>query len=348
VLKRQLQDRRGGIERVALTLNATINPTRFIMHQPSRRFALSPRETWVLPPPAMYRRAVSRRVGDEAILDDNDNVLLGEAAQRFAHPDVWERQFQRYWAGVVEQVSTAIGWAAHTAPAMVEDFLPSVTLRTVETYWEFGSADPTALVAELEPVLFQLGMDPVARTFPFPNGQLERGLCHNARQVTVRLSAGVRLKVYAKTTRRVRFEIEHDLKEGRTLIAGGRRSGDLSALWRWLDHLRGVAAVDLNRALDAIEHRSIHPANSAPTYALLREIVRATDDEVMADALLSLIVHQGVIRIASRDPLRTPVQRLVAAGVLAKVRGHCSIAPTYRRAASELRVVRRTISRQRQ
>lgn len=332
-----------------VTLYGTINPTRFVAHQPAHRrgIALSPAQ-WLEVPASMETRALPRKVGGEAILTDNDNVLLGEAALRFARAEVWPVHFDRYWRGTIDLLSRSL--ASATPLSRYEGHSPTYKLDRVETYWEMGSDDPTALVAELEPVLFQLGIEANTRFFPPSDARPTREASHNARQVTVRLRNGVWLKCYAKTTKRVRFEIVHDVKLNRTLLNGGRNSTHLEDLWGWLEMLRSAAADDLNSVLEVIERRTIAPADSAPTYALIRRVMSATRDDQEADALLSLIVHQRVVRLGVSDPLRVPVMALMAQGVLkrsASRRGGFYVDPTFSRAASELAVIRRVVRRRR-
>jgi hypothetical protein len=112
----ELRSRRVGAEDAflpdthALRLNLSLNPTRYVAHQQSRRFGGVPVAEWALPHPALYRRRPVRATRLEAILDGNDNVLLTGAAQAHGQPDAWPMHLQRYWRGVIGANSTR-SWA---------------------------------------------------------------------------------------------------------------------------------------------------------------------------------------------------------------------------------------------
>lgn len=331
-----------------LILEATLNPTRFLAHQPyARQWAMQPMSAWDLGEPNLYRRRPPRRASGEVVLDGEDNVLLGTAADRFARPEAWFTHVQRYWGAFLAEIDGAIRTAAEAGGAVVEEVSQHLSLKAVESYWEFASDDPTGLVAGLEPILFQLGREATARTFDYPEGLRIAARHHNAKSVLVRLRPGVSLRVYAKTTGRTRFEVVHELTKSASILRGGHQSSDWGMLPVWLQRLASRAADDLNSALEEIEKLSFEPADSAQSYALVRRLIAACVGDHMADAMLSLLVNNRVIRIGVRDPLRAPAQALVTSGVLEKVRERYTIAPHYRRAVGELAVRRRVLRRQR-
>lgn len=336
-----------GPERLTLTLDATINPTRYVAHQRARRWAGVPVADWALDEPNLFRSRVPLRVPGEIVLDQEDNVLLSTAAQRFGRPEAWPLHLRRYWTAFCGQIDAAIRAAVATEGGVVEQMSPHLNLKEVETYWELASADPTALVAELEPLLFQLGREAEARTFDYPAGFLTTGRAHNAKSVRVRLRPGLWLKAYAKTTARVRLEVVHDLTEGRIGLPGGHTTQRMDTLYDWLDSLSRRAADDLNEALAAIGALSFEPLDIATVYGFVRQLTVACPDDTTADALLSLLVNNRVVRIGTRDPLREPATSLVRAGILTKARERYTLEPKYRRAAIELSVRRRVLRRQR-
>lgn len=275
-------------------------------------------------------------------MTDNDNVLLTGSAQTHGRPEAWPLHLRRYWVGTIAEIEGAFSRATQHTGATVQRVADRLNLITSETYWEFSAADPTALVVELQPHLFELGDRPEARTFDYPFGLRTVGIEHNARSVRVRLAAGIKLKVYAKTTGRVRFEIEHDLQERTPARLGRHTSTDLTDLPNWLDALAEDAAEHLNEVLQYLEERTFFPAGSLPSYNLVRRVGDAAPDRIMAEAALSLLINNGVFRLGPRDPLRPTVQALVRSEVLLK-RGRSAfvVAPNFRRAVAELRGERR-------
>jgi hypothetical protein len=334
------------IDQYGLRLSLSLNPTRYVAHQQSRSFAGLPVAEWSLPEPAMYRRRTVRGTRLETILDDNDNVLLTGAAQAHGQPAAWPTHLQRYWGGVTAEIDAAFADAAVRSGSMVQRVAENLNLRLVETYWEFAARDPTALVMELEVPLFELGGSAEARTFDYEHGERIAGRHHNARSVQVRLKPGVSLRVYAKTTGRVRFEITHDLQKlapARYVLHTGTNDADL---FGWLDTLAADAACEVNAALEHIEGHTFFPPNSLRPYNLIRRIGEALPDGAAVDAALSLIVNNRAIRLAPGDPLRPMVKALVRYEVLVpRDRSTFVIAPLFREAVMEMRGQRRGIRR---
>jgi hypothetical protein len=325
--------RGGGI--ITLTLNAYINPTRFAAHQPARHLAGVPIAEWDQGHPRLYAREPTLAVGGEVSLDGGDNILLTPASRLFDRPEAWSRQLARYWQGLLETIDDAIHAAAGPGDATVETFRPSLNLRQAETYWEFRSTDPTVLVAQLEPYLWQLGAGAETRSFDYPHGDVAAEIDGNSRSVRVQLRPGVLLKVYAKTSKRVRFEISHKLRN----VRGGWRhtSSNISDLASWLEGLASDAAEHMNGALEHLELCSAVTSTQHSPSRLVRQVVTCAEGEVEADTVMSLLTENGVIRIGVRDPLQGVTRRLVKAGVLRRVGRNYVLQAEYRQAGASLR-----------
>lgn len=322
----------------ALWLSLSLNPTRYVAHQQSRQFAGLPLAEWVLPPPALYRRRPIRATRLETILDGNDNVLLSGAAQAHGRPEAWPLHLQRYWGGVIHEIEAAFADGAARSGGTVQRVAMNLNLRIVETYWEFASVDPTALVRELEPHLLELGSEAQARSFDYEHGERVSGRNHNARFVRVRLRPGVHLRVYAKTTGRIRFEIAHDLQglAPARYIAHSRL--DDAGLFERFAMLAADAAGEVNAVLERLDRLTFFPPGSLRPYHLVRRISEALPDRTAADAALSLIINNRAIRLAPGDPLRPVVEALRRLEVLVRSdRTTFVVAPLFRQAVAELR-----------
>lgn len=199
---------------------------------------------------------------------------------------------------------------------------------------------------ELEPHLFQIGSEAEARSFDYEHGERVAGRNQNARFVRVRLRPGVQLRVYAKTTGRIRFEIAHDLpKLSRASYIPHTGSEDAD-LFQWLEMLSSRAADDVNGVLEELERLTFFPAGSLPPYNLIKRVGEAVPDPMKFDAALSLLVNNGVLVVGPRDPLRSVADALVRSEVLVqRARGRFLVAPLFRRAVMELRGERRTTAR---
>jgi hypothetical protein len=190
-------------------------------------------ERWDLPIPLLETRQSQLRSGDEFSLDGEDNVLLTRSQMLFGRSDAWQRHLERYWLALIQRFDHIFGSAAALL-AIPHNFSPYLSLREIETYWEFRAEDPLAWLLSAEPHFRALGLAPEVRTHAYPDGEIRETIHQNARSLSVRLRSGVRLRVYAKSNRRLRFEIEHDLKENARPLGGRRTTGSLDDLFNWL------------------------------------------------------------------------------------------------------------------
>lgn len=329
-------------ERRQLSLSLSINPTRYVAHQrhPGRDPFIGP-EHWGTP--SLLARRVSLRTRDEICLDGKDNILLGPRTRAFGRPDVWPHHLRRYWNGIITELDHEFRRCAPVAPyCRPPEFSPHINLRTTETYWEFRHPDPTALVAELSPVLLPLGIEASVREFPYADGWSETRFTGNSRSLTVLLATGVLLRVYAKTTRRIRFEIKHDLRDHAGVIGGSHTAENHQALFGWLATIARDAARRLNDILAYVQGQQHRPAASLRPYNLLYRVIRAVPDERTAEAVLSLLVNNPVLRIGANDPLKDVVRSLTEWEVLERIPGTANpsryvVTPLLRSAVDELR-----------
>jgi hypothetical protein len=320
----------------------SVNPTRFVAHQLSRRFVGRRFEEWPPLQPLLATREVSLGTPSEFVLDGSDNVLLTPASQAFGRSEAWPAQLESYLSGVRNMIADAISEAVEDAGGVLGRPSEYVNLYEAETYWEFAADDPTALVRNLEAPLFEWAHKPQTRRFAQSTGSLTRDFENNSRQLIVQVQSGVRLRVYAKTSRRVRFEVIHDLRQNARPI-GRHTSEDFSALFRWLDALRHDAAVALNLVFEHIERRSVLPPDGWSTAALVRHVCEVCGRD--AEAILGLLIGNGWLRVGVHDPVRGHALGLVEAGVLERTGATYTVRPPYQRALAELRGVRRSRSR---
>lgn len=341
------------IEGRRLKLDLSINPTRYVVHQPlPGRNPYVPPDTWGAP--SLATRRTPLRTPHEASLDAKDNVLLGPRTQAFARPDVWPAHLLRYWEGILDQLNAEFLRAAEGADVDLSRE-PYLNLRSAETYWEFAAEDPIALVREMEPVLTALGIEASVREFAtYPDGLAQREFVGNSLSIRVLLSTGVMLRVYAKTTRRIRFEVHHNLRDCASVLGGahtttarwGREARGHHALLDWLATLEVDAANRLNGVLEVLERQQGRPASSLRPYNLVHRVIRACPDDRTAENVLSLLVNTGAVRVLPHDPLRPVVELLVQSQVLERLGGTRNptryvLTPQFRLAVAELRGARR-------
>jgi hypothetical protein len=219
-----------------LATNLHLNPSKGLNRCPSLTSEKKP-ASWV-------EAILDQRPKEELAkgLDSKDNVipenLLGPA-RRCGR--------SRYFRAVYGAIESELKRASSAADGLpmprnirTEDF----SLRRAETYWEFSAPDAVTLVKKLAPPL---------GVYHKHSREREHGadfeIVGNAPTITLFLSAGESLRVYAKTADRIRFEVIHSPKEQNGLIPGGYSSPTLEACMGKLDTLRQKAALRVNQVL---------------------------------------------------------------------------------------------------
>ena len=344
-------------KRRELRLSLFLNPTRYLRHQVVPPFFLEPPNTWSLGEANFRTRSIPRRrrVGNESpgaevetSLDGNDNVLLSEASLSFGRPEAWPIHLRRYLAKVEDELDAEFNRAANAIPLSSERGHRGVSrayyysLKKVETYFEFTAPNPTNLVRQLQSALESIGIGNTSRTYAF--GLYTAGTGEtNARSVMIALPGGRFLRVYAKTTRRIRFEIIHDTTTAsitKLLHAegGGHTTENREELLGWFRLLAVDAAKALNNVLSILESRSQVPIDSADTYEFLGEIFGIVRNACRAKDLVKLLVENGSLHVGRRGTDFLPeIQQLRRKGFIIKEAGADVVAPRYRAALDQLR-----------
>lgn len=353
------------IKRRILKFSLKLNPTRFVRHQSIPAANFQSNDSSTLPPQTVFAGQITRRdrVGNEdanatieTSLDGNDNVILGEAALHYARPELWPQHLSNYLRAVESTLKGEIERSAvkldlryslaFSNPALPcrtrYRFTPSYTLRKVETYFEFRSSNPTKLVRELRPALEAIGLNHRTRSFPEGLSLASMG-DSNAQSVVIRLSAGVFLRVYAKTTHRIRFEIIHDTtKPAVTKLLqatkGGYVTDSLSEMEQWFHRLTDDAAQRINDLFSSLESQMNTPTDSADEYEFLGAIFSVVRNASRARTISTLLVENGCFRIGHNGTDLLPeIRQLRRIGFLERVNCSDQVTARYRKALDELR-----------
>ena len=329
----------------ATVLNLSLNPTRFVRHQPEPQPMPSANARW--PPPSLSMSAAEPQGNGEFSLDGKDNWLpSGSFFETWANPHRWQRHLRNYVVGVAEEFHSQLEHAIDVTSDARLHRVESFTLRKVETYWEFAAIEPTELVRSLIPHLsaYSAGQATIS-TFPVPAQMVNV----NSLSFSVKLTAKLSLRVYAKTNRRVRFEIiQEDLNHrellGLPLVRRGQprqpRSGSFNDILRCLYVLRGRASTALNAVLEFLEQHTQVVESQISAFSFLMSIAAALQDRALAHTIVSLLVYHG--RIVSREggaDIRDACALLAQAEILAyhPARRVYDVTPPYQYALQMLR-----------
>lgn len=348
---------RRGVDQLGFNLEAKANLTRYVRHQDVNRARRGER---AIAQPATLVETLFRRTPEanhdgkgEFALDDQDN-WIPEAAVFHSFCSRWGDRQREYLSAIVyamdqelARVQSHSGAMGH--PLAIRQADGSLSLKAVETYWEFGDDDPLSLVSRLEPKLkAYCEGDFEQNTFWEISPRFSTGFTRerrlNCNVLVAKVAPGIKLVIYAKTNKRVRFEVRHDLRK----VSQSRRLpqscdsvddavGKMAAITadavgvcnRFLDYLRA------SRVLVACS-----PSPVEFLYLCGKHAMSAGDSE----AIVSMLIANGCV--VALKPLAPSLRRMLAAGLLVRAVNEqggqsqmFNVAPTYRQALKRLQEV---------
>lgn len=329
------------------SVELTLNPIRAFVHQPRGRLS-SLGET------SLSLRAQDRplRTIDRPINPQDDNVVLSPAAQRALDRVDFDAFTNRYIAATLRFISNLLETAATSTnenmvgmfveepsfPEFQLEMTPTINVRQVETCWDLPSQDPIGGVCRNEPRFRALGRDSGRRLYR--NVHADTQTIGNVPVISVRTGQGRTAKLYAKTARKVRLEVLHDMRASNGTMAH-TFDGDnaLSQMLIFLAHCRHQALQDATHLANAFEIDDDPSIIQESPYTLINEIYRATTDQTGRDLLLSALINNGSYTHRTNDPLLRARSRLQHRGVLVSTRPRSRVyrlAPRFQEARSVL------------
>ena len=324
-------------------LHLEINPTRFLRHRPVAK---------PLPRGAQQHLSLPTPRDGEVCYDGNDNwfPILREI-QRHITPEKWNGQLSRYLAAIEQSFQAELERVcAHERTPIIR--FPEYSIGRTETYWEWLSLDPISMVKSLEPYLASFsGRFRGKRTYE----AIESFQEGDAVILRIQTAPGEWLKIYAKTNKRIRIEVQHKLsgknrfqfprernREGAIHRSSRHQFSSREEALRFFDRLRKRAAEIVNSFLKHISKRAeIVPSHISGHTALLHILDAIPKDYPGTVSLLSLLINFGSVSAYRNAPehYRQVIESLRAKGILelvAKRRAYLVTEP-YRYALEMLR-----------
>lgn len=287
-----------GVNAVYGEATATLNATRYMRQQGfDPRPGLGPNQD-VFQHAGHFRPATN----GEHSLDGNDNWLPADETGAVTWRDDQAHSAPvRFLSSIHARIAHEFDRAAATSPDMAAPQASfSGSLQQVETYWEFWHPEPLRFVQTLQREALQFCRQVRGQLF-------ETATDGQSLSLSLSVRAGARLKIYAKTNRRVRFEVEETLENSRR---GFSSPAEVDAL---LSSLRTDAAAAVNGFL-AFMHRqsAAHLSQARSPMALVCEIVQAVHGNYgQAQALLEALCIHGRLATTRNNTLRAAITRLV-------------------------------------
>jgi len=299
-------------EKARIRFRTLLNLTRFIQAQNLKRItrlvrpAVAGRHVLEIEPnPSWY--------ADEIPLAPVTNLIIGPD-RKYAYALKADRsaQFTRYTRLVSDMLSEIVDCAfdGSTARASVTS---QFTLHNIEIYWEFDQTSAIDYVVGLRSQLFasssQISEDPYVVDLP----SLE--ITGQSPSFKIKLTKFMTLKVYAKTNRRVRFEVSIRDDDINKFTKAKRSSQTLEGITALLPKLTAEAARRVNILLQSI---ALAPVRQSDHTALqfLHVITREAGHPYVAETIISALVAFGRVALFKNDLLKDAVHRLRDAKVL--------------------------------
>jgi hypothetical protein len=325
----------------------SLNPTRFVRCQSPR--LPRPAGQWLAP--VLFSQKAENG-DDEFSLDDDDNWIPDtDPFNRYISGDRWEEHFQRYYEGVTDTLvheATRQSTCESVPGSVTPDVsIPSTRLRQVETYWEFASPNPILQIEALDSLLPRLTRRLRRHAHYVPeNAQgirrafWEQNFHNNLVSYRMELERGVTLRIYAKTNRRIRFEVVHEMGHQKYALPGGANGDNWNSIPEQVLSLREHAAVAVNRTLLFLNQQNIVPLSTiSPMDFLTKLSVLCKNDQRAKFVLSKLIAHGSVDARSNCSGIKRALNRLSSEGVLEyhSPKGTYTVAPDYRRAFNRIK-----------
>lgn len=324
-----------GDKRIEFTLQ--INPSRLVHHHPKLKLLFDPPWQHVA---ALSINPSPRDLGGEFALDGKDNWI----PQSPQYDRAWSRRHRdakRCFQLIEEALESEIERVNETGFNLVPLRDGRHSIRTLETYWEFSHPDPTGLVLSLKRHLKALSLRQfkanIYRQRRREDAQREESE-KNSVCLLVSLGRGEVLAVYAKTNRRVRFEVRQDFTKNAAHLSGGHTATNPRQLADLLSVARSRCADHLNRIFASLRRVKTFPANSVSATGLLADFAGALHRSENFPTILSLLLANG--KIASVPGLQRDIASLRKAGLIElygpRQTGHYIVTPCYSKALASL------------
>ncbi len=285
-------------------LRLSLNAARFMRHQPEGEF---PSTADFQGAARMERRPDERsRYGGEFAFDGEDNWIPSSYLwRRFTTGPVETRHLNAYLVGIRRIMESEARRARQAVRIIRFSTLnwqrerERVHLRKVETAWECSSIDPRAEALHLGHALMHLRTGESGARF-YRIGDVDRAV--DSTRIAFPLASGVDFRLYAKTNKRIRFEVIHnDLNNDNLRRAAiGGTAQDWTNFTPMLREVRERAAEHLNRLI--ADFRRETPVFQPPPITalhLIAEVFGSLPPDLEPEARVSLartisglLVHQ--------------------------------------------------------
>lgn len=288
------------ITEASLLLKLNCNPTRFARFSP-------PRPDGAEPANDLFGESAPVPEDGEVSTDGKDNWIPAGPHDDYYSPSRWRWHVVRYIREIREAVEQDIRTAKNLADTeKLGRVGPLYTFRRVETYWEFLSPNPMAVVCDIDRLMSG-----------FCSGGSRTKYNGNFASYRYQIARGVELCVYAKTNRRIRVEVRHDLSENIPPTVAQRTASSFIGFRRILEACRVEGCDVVNNMFAHLRSRGSIAKSHVNEALLMVRIGRIIKDDSLAVMIVETLRARGGIAPDKKSaPLRKGLDRLQYGGVL--------------------------------
>ncbi|WP_420325232.1 hypothetical protein [Mameliella sp.] len=323
----------GSNEAVDIKLDLNLNVARFVAAQIFNGAGLFD-PVAAQQPLKMAGPREAIQTDDETMFGGDGNVLMGDervyAYASFGGPIT---HLNRLMNEIVGLVLTFLSDSPHIENDRIE-FVPRFALNKAEWYVEFLTLDPRRQVKHLMPSLSRQGRSGNIYKRKL-TGQVRTFGPHSL-AMQIDLAEGIKQTTYAKTNRRIRFEVKYSRKcLGR--LVGRRTQLSSSQFSDALDRLREYATRQLQQTFAEL-NKTVEPLGEQNTRDdLCIAIAFLSEDSHVAEEIIRSLRDIGRVTVRNGSELRPTITRLCNACVLRFVRHSVySVTASYEFALREL------------
>lgn len=310
-------------ERHRISIKAWLNLTRFVQGQryigPGRA-----RNPIINGEPSLVIHPRPRWFAKETPLLPADNLLIGSVYPfGFAIRHGAANLAQVYLSTVERELEDLL--VGQMANRSVETRIARYySLQALEVYWEFSSPNPIGLVESLSTFLHRLSAHIRTTTEDLRN--IEEEVYSQSKCVTIWLTTDVRLRVYAKTTHRIRFEIEFSASAISKIC--GTTTRTRSEVVAKIERLLVQAERDMNWVFGELRREVPDGTRQETVVGLISKIARTLMDDAKSEMAVASLRTYGRIAPERNQPLLEIAHSLRDAGILKTLRNKSIYVPT--------------------
>lgn len=294
-----------------LKFGLQVNPSRLIHHHPA-----VPRdedEIW------RHRGNLSSshpipHFDGEFSLDGKDNWIPQSPRYR---PN-WRRPYSTSGKWLRRVLEAAEFEVQRAAEISVTDLSISAdqkhSIQKVETYWEFQHDDPPALVRSLKQHLLKYSRNLFRSNHYRQSAINQEEVFKNCLSLIATIGRGEVLAVYAKTNKRVRFEIRHDLASNPRWLGGRRTAANIAGLLEVLERVRRRSAEQMTEVFHHLQRQVSVDSSRSSSSELLSQLATALRNSEHFSTILSLLLTNG--KIERVPALTKELRALSSAGII--------------------------------